>query len=502
MASAFDQLLARMQELRDLSGVIGLATWDQETFMPKKADGARASQLSTLQGLYHERLVDPAVGDWLHAVATPDGEKALSNDQRAMVRVFRRERDRAVKVPKRLVTELATAQSQALSAWRQARTDDTFAPFQPRLEQLLRLRREQADAIGHSGERYDALLEAYEPGMQVRRLSPVLEALQQKLVPLVQTLTSRPPPRDVLGGKRFARSQQWQFTLELLGAMGFDRDAGRQDESIHPFTGGTHPLDVRLTTRVNETNLAQAIFGTVHECGHGLYEQGFAPQDFRTPLAQAPSMGLHESQSRLWENIVGRSAGFWSFFYPRLQGLFGPELGDVPLDDFVACINRVERSLIRVDADEVTYNLHIALRYQLELQLLREELPVSELPQAWSDGMQRLLGIRPPTPLTGVLQDIHWAWGEFGYFPTYALGNLYSASLFAAAKREAPQLTEHIARGELLPLRDWLRKSIHVAGYRVDAEELVTKVTGRGLTDEDFVAYLKAKYSALYRTDL
>ncbi len=486
-----DALLGRMQELRDLCAVINLATWDQETYLPRRAEGARASQLGTLQALYHERLVDPRLGDWL------DGAKG-AGDEAAMVRVLRRERDRAVRLPARLVRELAEAQSHALAAWREAREQKVVRPFLPHLEKLVRLRREQADAWGHGGERYDALLEAYEPGMRVARLGPVLASLTAALVPLVEALDARPKPKDVFAGQRFAPEAQWPVTLELLRAMGFDLDAGRQDKSVHPFTCGLDATDVRLTTRFDEGTPMPALSGTIHEAGHGLYEQGFAPEHSRTTLAQAPSMGLHESQSRLWENVVGRSRPFWAHFLPRLARAFPAELGGVGLDDFYAAINRVQRTFIRVEADEVTYNLHIALRYELEVGLLRGELAVADAEAAWNAKTKSLLGLDVASPLAGVLQDIHWAWGEFGYFPTYALGNLYAASLFAALRKELPDVDERLARGELLPVRDWLRAKVHREGYRHEAEDLVKRVTGRGLTDEDFLAYLNAKYGALY----
>ncbi|XXF76821.1 carboxypeptidase M32 [Myxococcaceae bacterium GXIMD 01537] len=500
MEKTFPALLARMQELKDLSGVIGLATWDQETYLPPKADAARAAQLSTLQGLYHERLVDPRLGE---ALAWAESHAGLDADQRAMARVLTQERERAVRVPGALVKALAEAQSRALSAWRQARQEKRFARFQPALQRLLELRREQADAYGHEGERYDALLEGYEPGMRVARLTPVLTALRDALVPMVAALAAAPrQPSDVFEGRSFHADAQWRFSLKLLADMGFDLEAGRQDRSIHPFTGGTHPLDVRLTTRIDEANPLSALFGTVHEGGHGLYEQNFAPEHHRTPLAAAPSMGLHESQSRLWENLVGRSRDFWEHYYPALRAEFPEALGGVDLDAFHGAVNRVTPSLIRVEADEVTYNLHIVLRYELELLLIHDALPLSELPAAWNERVRRYLGLTPPDDTQGVLQDIHWAWGEFGYFPTYALGNLYSASLFQAAGRAVPGLAGHLRRGELLPLRDWLREAVHREGYRQPAEALVRKVTGAGLTDADFLAYLKDKYGALYGVPL
>ncbi|MCC6332575.1 MAG: carboxypeptidase M32 [Myxococcales bacterium] len=485
-------LFARMQELRDLTAVIGLASWDQETYLPRKGDVARAAQLATLQGLYHERLVDPRLGEWL------DSPHTTGDDEVAMVRVLKKERLRAVKIPGALVKALAEAQSKALSGWRAARDAQSFAVFRPFLERLVALRQEQADAWGHEGERYDALLEGFEPGMRVKRLLPVLEDLAQRLTPMVGKLEAAPKPRDIFAGKRFEVDQQWAFTMGLLEAMGFDLEAGRQDRSTHPFTSGAHPSDVRLTTRLFPESPLSAIFGTIHEGGHGLYEQGFPPELARTTLAQAPSMGLHESQSRLWENLVGRSAPFWTYFYPKLQATFSAQLGGVPLADFLRATNKVERSFIRVEADEVTYNLHIVLRTELELGLVRGELQVKDLEAAWNEKTKALLGLTVTAPTHGVLQDIHWAWGEFGYFPTYTLGNLYAASLWKRALGDITGLDAHLARGDLLPVRNWLREKIHRQGYRHEAEALIRAVTGQGLTDVDFVEALRSKYSALY----
>lgn len=481
-----------MQELRDLACVIGLATWDQETYLPRKGDAARASQLATLQGLYHERLVDPHLSDWL---ATPE---TRTDDEVAMVRVLKKERDRAARIPGDLVKALAEAQSKGLSAWREARDQKDFQLFRPALERLVALRREQADAWGHQGERYDALLEGYEPGMRVTRLLPVLGDLAKRLRPMVAAIEAAPKPKDVFAGKAFDTEKQWAFTLDLLEAMGFDLDAGRQDRSTHPFTSGAHPHDVRLTTRLFADNPLSAIFSTIHEGGHGLYEQGFPMELARTTLAQAPSMGLHESQSRLWENLVGRSAPFWTHFYPRLKARFPEQLNDVALPDFLRAVNRVERSFIRVEADEVTYNLHIVLRTELELALIRGQLEVRDLEGAWNEKTKALLGLEVKAPNQGVLQDIHWAWGEFGYFPTYTLGNLYAASLWKKANQDIAGLEADLARGDLSPLKNWLRHHVHTQGYRHDAEVLIRSVTGQGLTDVDFVEALRAKYAALY----
>jgi len=490
---ALDALRARMHELKDLGGILGLMSWDQETYLPSKAGPARGAQLATLQGLYHQRLVAPEVGDWLERAEATE----LDADTRAMLKVFRRERDHAVRVPESLVRALAEAQSTGLDAWRQARAERAFAPFAPALARLLELRREQADAIGHGGERYDALLDHFEPEMTTARLLPVLERLRAALVPLADALDGAVSGPQIFDGRAFDPDQQWRFTLKLLELLGFDLQAGRQDRSVHPFTGGTHPTDVRLTTRIDPRDPSPAVFGTLHEFGHGLYEQGFLPEHHRTPLAAAPSMGLHESQSRLWENLVGRSLPFWGFLYPRLKAAFPEALAGVEVDQFHRAINRVQRSPIRVEADEVTYNLHIVVRTALEVRLLRDELAAKDLPEAWNTEMERTVGLRPGDDVEGVLQDIHWAHGEFGYFPTYALGNLYSASLMRAAEQALPTLWDEVARGELGSLRAWLGENIHRHGSRTSAEERIQAVTGHGLTDADFLGYLRAKYAAL-----
>lgn len=495
MQSTFSALLARMQELRDLSGAIGLAVWDRETHLPPKAREGRGHQLATLQVIFNERLVDPRLGELLlWAAEQPD----LTQDQQAMVRILTHERNRSIKVPKELVQALAEAKGQAQTAWNQARKEKRFTLFQPALARVLALRREQADAYGHEGERYDALLEGHEPGLRVARLTPVLTALRQVLVPMVATLhdASREVP-DIFQGRRFDAEAQRRFALRLLEDIGFDFEAGRLDKSVHPFTNGQHPRDVRLTTAFDEGSL-RALFTSLHECGHGLYEQGFSQAHYRTPLANAPSTGLHESQSRLWENLVGRSRPFWAHYFPALCEAFPEALAGLDLDSFLVAINRVTPSFIRVGADEVTYNLHVILRYELELLLLRDELPVDALPEAWNERMQHYLGITPPDDNQGVLQDIHWSWGMFGYFPTYSLGNLYAASLYRAAERALPGLQEGLARGELRPLSAWLRTQLYSEGYRRSAEEQVRQLTGQGLTDADFIAHLKARYGELY----
>jgi carboxypeptidase Taq len=492
---AFDRVERSMAELKALQGVATLLAWDQETYLPPRGAEARGEQAAAVQGILHERLADPRLGEAIEAAA----RDVRSEDEGAALRAIRFDRDRAVRLPADLVRALAQAQSRALAAWRLARQEPSFARFEPHLEELVALRREMADAWGvpAGGERYDALLEGYEEGMRVARLEPLFERLVGWLAPLVGRIAEAPAPDDRFLRGRFDGEAQWAFSLELLQAVGFDLEAGRQDRSIHPFSLGLDPGDVRLTTRIHEELPLSSIFSTLHEAGHGVYEQGLPAAHRRTLLCAAPSMGLHESQSRLWENMVGRSLPFWRVFLPRLAARF-PALAGVTPEAFHRAVNRVERSLVRVEADEVTYNLHIVLRFELELALLRGALEVKDLPGAWGERSERILGLRPPDDARGVLQDIHWAQGDFGYFPTYTIGNLYAASLFAAALRELPGLGAGVARGDLAPLLGWLREKVHRFGRALPAEEIVRRATGRGLDDRDFEDYLAGKYGALY----
>ncbi|ABS24347.1 carboxypeptidase M32 [Anaeromyxobacter sp. Fw109-5] len=528
-SAAWETLAAVMSDVRALGGAVSLLQWDQETFMPARGAAARGDQLAVVQAALHERLTSRAVAEALdRAERDADGDP----DRAAALRALRFDHERAARVPQELVRALAQAQAEGIDAWKAARAERSFARFAPSLERLLALRREQADALlpmlerraqaqpeeaaperagGPGGrglsrppgkiEPYDALLEGYEPGMRVARLAPILQRLAGWLAPVVAAIDAAPAPEDGFLAGRFDAEAQWSFTLELLQALGFDPAAGRQDRSVHPFTLGLDPGDVRITTRIHEDQPLSAIFSTLHEAGHGLYEQHLPAQDRRSLLCAAPSMGLHESQSRLWENLVGRSLPFWRAFLPRLAARF-PRLAGVAPEDFHRAANRVRRSLVRVEADEVTYNLHIALRFELELGLLRGALAVRELPEAWAARSEALLGVRPRHDVEGVLQDIHWAWGDLGYFPTYTIGNLYAATLYAAAARSLPGLDEALARGELAPLRVWLAERVYRVGRRKDAEEIVRDATGEGLTDRDFERYVKTKYGALYGLSL
>ena len=500
-SDVWNAFATRVAEIHDLGSATALLTWDQETYMPPRGMSARGEHLATLQGVTHERIIATELGELIASLQSND---ELTELEKAALREFKFDRDRALGVPISLVKEIARAQASALSAWGEARESHDFRRFAPALSRIVALRREMADAYGapEGGERYDALLEGHEKGMRVARLLPIFESLRDWLVPAIQTICDGAPPRaDFLAGN-FDPDRQWQFTLELLAAMGFDLNAGRQDRSVHPFTTSFDPDDVRITTRIFEKLPLSSVFSTIHEAGHGLYEQGLPKNHRRMVLCSAASMGLHESQSRLWENLVGRSRPFWNALLPRYRELFPAQLMNVSTAEFVKAVNRVERSPIRVEADEVTYNMHIFIRFELELRLLRDELKVDDLAPAWNERYKSLLGVDIADDVNGVLQDIHWAWGEFGYFPTYTIGNLYSASLFAAASNAIPELTALIAQGDLTPLREWLRANVHQWGRIDEAEAIVRRATGNGLVVNDFIAYLKQKFESMYEVRL
>jgi carboxypeptidase Taq len=496
-ATAWAAFERRMQELIDLGGVAGVIGWDQQVMMPPKGAEMRAHQSTALASLLHERVVDPAFGEAIDE-AQAEGD-ALDEAQRASLREARRDRDRAVKVPADLVRELAMAESEGFDVWQRARPEHDFAMFRPKLERLVALKQQEADALGHDGERYDALLDAYEPDMRLARLEPLLHALRDDLVPLVAAVAEQPRPDVSFMARDFPAEAQLAFTERVIRDLGFDMEAGRQDRSAHPFTSGAGPYDVRLTTRVAPGDPRSSLMASIHEVGHGLYEQGIVGKKIeRTFAGVAPSLGLHESQSRLWENQVGRSRAFWEHYYPAYRDTFPDALADIDLEQWLRAVNFVEPSLIRVEADELTYNLHVLIRFELEVALLRGDLAVADLPAAWNDAYRNALGVEVPHDGDGVLQDMHWSAGAFGYFPTYTLGNLYSAQLFQAAERDLGDIYAQVRRGEFVPLLGWMREHIHSQGSLRAAEEIAQAATGKPLEPTALVAYLRAKYGLLY----
>jgi carboxypeptidase Taq len=494
------QLKKRLATISDLGSASSLLFWDKQTYMPKGGVTARAEQMATLSRLAHEMLVDAETGRLLDSLGEPD----LSSEKGALVRRTRRDYERATKLPAELVEEITRATALAEPAWVRAREESDWSVFAPHLEKILALKKQAAEALGYEDHPYDALLDGYEPGAKKARLEAMFEELKVGIVPLVREVVEKGNGEDrtaPLYGT-FDETAQERFGVEVVTRFGYDWERGRQDRTVHPFCINFSPGDVRITTRFDPHWLAPALFGTFHETGHALYEQGINSDYARTPLGGGTSMGVHESQSRLWENLVGRSRSFWSCLYPRLQDAFPEALRGVDLETFYRSINVLEPSKIRVEADEATYNLHILLRFELEVALFEDELSVRDLPSAWNAKMEEYLSVTPTNDAEGVLQDIHWAEGLFGYFPTYAMGNVLSVQFFDEAVKAHPRIPVQIEQGEFTTLLGWLRENVYYHGSRYEPDELVRRVTGSSLDTGLYLRYLRKKFGELYSLDL
>jgi carboxypeptidase Taq len=497
--AAYDELIRRFKDAKLLESVGAVVGWDQHTYMPPAGAGHRAEQMGFLAKLGHQMFTDPKVGELLGVVEASPLVANAEADEAVNVREIRRGYDRAVKMPPKLVEEIARVTSQAQNVWAEARKRSDFAAFAPWLAKIVALKRQEAQAVGYKESPYDALLDEYEPGMTAAEVTRVFAELRADLVPLVGAITAsgkRPRP-DILT-REYAVDRQAVFGQAAAAAIGFDFRAGRLDITVHPFCSGIGPGDVRLTTRYNSRELNQGFFGILHEAGHGIYEQGLDPAHFGTPCGAAVSLGIHESQSRLWENQVGRSRPFWEHFFPRARQTFPGTLDDVSLDEFLFAINDVERSFIRVEADEATYNLHILLRFELEQALLQGELEAAGVPAAWNAKFQQFFELTPPDDAQGCLQDIHWSMGGLGYFPTYTLGNLNAAQLMDQARQDLGDLDADFRKGEFGRLKGWLNEKVHRPGQRFRPRDLIRRVTGRPLSHRPLIAYLRRKYEPLY----
>lgn len=507
MLETLEPLRRHLLPIAHLNSAASVLSWDQETYMPAGGGEARADQLATLHGLAHERLTSPEtealLGKWLDlktGALLDAREDAWEHPTRAFLRETWRDYTKAKQLPNEFVRRLGRTCSLAQQVWAEAKKRDDFARFLPHLKAVVALKKEEARYRGPVATPYDALLDLYEPGATVRRLTPLFAALKARLVPLLERVVRSPAkPDPAILTRGYNADRQLAFGKMVLAAMGYDMTRGRLDLSAHPFTTSFHPTDVRVTTRVSDQDVTGSLFSCIHEGGHGLYDQGLPAAHYGTPLGEAISLGIHESQSRLWENCVGRSRPFWRHFYPLLQNSFPEQLRDVPLEAFYAAVNAVAPSFIRTEADELTYNLHIMVRFEIELDLMEDRTRVEDLPQIWRDKMRSYLGIVPPTDRDGVLQDVHWSLGAVGYFPTYTLGNLYATQLFNQATRDIPDLLARIEDGNLLPLKSWLNERIHRWGRAYTADELARQVTGEPLNPDHFTSYLERKYGEIYK---
>ena len=495
----FDEVCQYVRQSSLLASVSAVLEWDERTMMPAAAAEHRADQTTLLSGMIHQRWTEPAFVAKVSELAA--GPLAAEADDETAVTIRRLKRlvDKKTKLPRSLVEELARTAVLGQSAWEQARREDDFAHFQPWLAKTFELKRQQAEALGYRQSPYDALLDDYEPEELTANVARVLADLRQQLVPLVAAITAAARQAETaLLSRNYPVDVQESFGKEAAAAIGFDFARGRLDVTAHPFCTTLGPHDCRITTRYDSQFFNAAFFGILHEAGHGIYEQGLPPDRFGMPLGEAISLGIHESQSRLWENLVGRSRAFWQHFFPAAQKRFPAALGGAGLDAFYFAVNDVRPSLIRVEADEATYNLHILIRFELEQALLNGDLPVADAPAAWNEKYRQYLGIVPPSNADGVLQDVHWSAGLVGYFPTYTLGNLYAAQFFAAADAELGGLHAQFQRGEFQPLRGWLRDKIHRHGQRYSAAQLVKRITGKQLSSAPLLASLRGKYAELY----
>lgn len=494
-----EELKGRLREVDDLRMAASLLNWDQSTYMPAGGAPARARQLATLGRLAQEKFTDKTIGRLLDDLQPWAEAQPYGSDEASLIRVTRREYERAIRVPPPFTAEFYDHIAQSYSAWVQARPDGEFDAMQPYLQKTVDLSRQLADFFPGYDHIADPLIDFSDYGMKVETLRPLFTDLRRQLLPLVEAIAEQEPIDDGMLYRRYAEDDQLAFGLDVIRRYGYDFERGRQDKTAHPFMTKFSLGDVRITTRVKENDLREALFSTLHEAGHALYEQGISRDLEATPLASGTSAGVHESQSRLWENLVGRSRPFWQHFYPHLKETFPEQLGAVSLDDFHRAVNKVESSLIRTDADEVTYNLHVMIRFDLELKLLEGDLAVGDLPEAWDARYESDLGLRPPGNEDGVLQDVHWYAGTVGgAFQGYTLGNVMAPLFFEEARAAHPEIDDEMAQGEYDTLLHWLQENVYSHGSKFTAAELVERVTGGPLVIEPYINYLRSKFGELY----
>jgi len=489
------ELKQRLTGVYDLRNAGSVLYWDQTTYMPPGGAEGRGRQQALLAQLAHERFIDPANGRLLDELQAYADSLPYDNDDAAYLRVARREYERAIKVPPQFIAELSSHQNESYVAWEHARPENDFGRVRPMLQKTLDLSRRYAEHFAPFAHVADPLIDEADYGMTAAVIRPLFAELRARLAPLVDQVTARPPADDACLRLHYPEAQQWQFNLHVARQIGYDFERGRLDKTAHPFTTGLGAGDVRITTRVDENDLGYALFSTIHEAGHAMYEQGIDPAFDASPLGMGTSAGVHESQSRLWENIVGRSIDFWEHFFPKAQSIFPEQLTGVSLGTFHRAVNRVQRSLIRTEADELTYNLHVMIRFDLELDMLEGKLAIKDLPDAWNARYKSDLGIEPPNNQKGCMQDVHWYGGFIGgAFQGYTLGNIMSGMFYEAALAAHPEIPSEIRAGRFDVLLGWLRNNIYRHGSKFTAAELVQRVTGREMTIEPYIRYLESKY--------
>lgn len=491
----YDQLVAELERIFHISSVCRLLEWDEQVNLPLSAAEVRAKQFATMAELHHQAATDPKIGEWLELLEPQSDE--FSDDQKVVLKEAAKAYRRITRLPPKFVKRRASAQSKSYHAWVKARQNNDFSAYAPFLQEQIDLTREEANYVGEGDAVYDYCIDKHDPEMKASMIEELFSTLKKDLIPLVDEIIDSPLKPDFSILKGFPKDRQEAFLKTVVHDIGFDFEHGRIDQSIHPFCGGIGP-DIRMTTRFDEDNPIDSLSGAIHEAGHGLYEQGLRQDTLGTALSECVGMAVHESQSRLWENQVGRSRAFWNYYEPKYRAAFPTQLKEVSSEALFLAINGVQRNPIRFESDEVTYNLHIILRFEIEKQLFDQTLAVKDLPEAWNTLSQEIVGLTPKNDSEGVLQDIHWCDGSFGYFPSYCLGNMLAAQLWYAAQDTMPDLESKFEQGNFAPLLNWLREHIHRHGKRHNTLELTRRVTGKPLAPDALIRYLKERYLTIY----
>ena len=489
----YNEIKNYVQKIADLNGAAAVLSWDKEVYMPSGGAAARSRQVATLSSLSHSQFTNPQLLENINRLLQLN---ELNADERINLIRLQRDINIQTKFTTAFVEKMSMAVSRGYHAWVGARQKSDYSQYQEALQDLIELKKESIKILGYKDHPYDAMVDQYEAGMTVKVLDRVFNQVKSDLVPVIHTLSSQPQPDDAFLRDFYNEKDQWAFGLNVLRRMGYDFNCGRQDKSPHPFTINFASTDVRVTTRVDEHNYAYMLWSTIHEGGHALYEQGLPVEEYGMPLGEAASLSIHESQSRLWENHVGRSKDFWKYYYPSLQKTFSRQLGTVSLDQFYGAINRLAPNLIRTESDELHYHLHVLIRYELEKAIVTDEIATADLPHAWNELYAKYLNVEVPNDAQGILQDVHWSHGSLGYFPTYSLGSFYAAQFYAKAESDLENLPDQIARGEFSSLLKWLRTNIHQHGRRYYAEELCERVTGEVLDLKYFMDYVDGKFTS------
>lgn len=497
--SSYDLYKQKLAQIADLNAAMAVLQWDQEVYMPSMGATLRAQQLATLSGMAHELGIEEGLGTLLEQLINND---SLNTTEKKNVTETRRIYNDKKKYNTAFVVELSKTTSESFNSWQEAKKKKNFSIFLPFLSKLVDLKKKECELLGYNQHPYDALLNQFEPGLKTKQVSVIFAKLHDQLIPLTKKITEAPQPNVNFLHLYYDKNKQWEFSLKLLNQLNYDFNKGRQDISTHPFTTGFNANDVRITTRINETDLFEMIGSSIHECGHALYEQGLPVSDYGLPSGEFLSLAIHESQSRLWENNVGRSFPFWKYNFIALKNIFSDQLKDISVQQFYAAINTVKPSFIRTNADELTYHLHIMIRFELERDLFEGKISVAELKNAWNKKYYDYLGLKVENDSQGILQDVHWSHGMFGYFPTYSLGSMYAAQFFATAKKEINNLDAELELGNCMPLLNWLREKIHRHGKTFSAGQLCTSITGSELNIDFFMNYVKEKYANLYSINL